>query len=404
MQLFSDRLHDEFASWALGFIPAGGGDLGEILAIADAHRDADDGAFYDAWSSAAQRHHDAATAAEAPGHRASAREHYLRAASYLTVAYHPLYGTPVDPRLRDAFDRQADAFERAMGLGEPPGEPLQIPFEGHDMRGFFLRADGATTGEQRPLVILTNGYDATLCDMYLATGAYTVGRGYHCLLFDGPGQGAMLVHDGVTMVPDWERVVAPVIDLALARPDVDPQRVVLHGWSLGGYLSLRAATGEPRLAACVADPAMPGILDGFHTIGKAIGLTQEMIDELPEISDAGLAILERLVEHDRSVRWSLVNRDYWVNGVDDLRSLLRAVAPFTTAGRVDRIECPVLGTSAENDPLAADADGLLTQMRGPTTLLRFAAAEGAGMHCEMLNRPLLNRKVLDWLDDTLRAR
>jgi hypothetical protein len=70
-------------------------------------------------------------------------------------------------------------------------------------------------------------------------------------------------------------------------------------------------------------------------------------------------------------------------------------------GRADRITCPVLGTTAENDPLSADAEGVLARMNCPTTLLRFTAAEGAGLHCELLNRPLLNRQVLDWLDDTL---
>jgi hypothetical protein len=29
------------------------------------------------------------------------------------------------------------------------------------------------------------------------------------------------------------------------------------------------------------------------------------------------------------------------------------------------------------------------------------AAEGAGDHCEMTNRSLLNRTALDWLDETL---
>jgi hypothetical protein len=399
MQLFSDPLLDEFASWALGFSPTGGGDLGEILAIAAAHRDAQDDEFVDAWSGAAHRHYDAATSAEATGHRSSARDHYLRAASYLTVANHPLYGSPVDPRLREAFDLQAQAFAQAMALGEPPGEPLKIPFDGHDMRGYFLRARGTTPGERRPLVIATNGYDATLCDMFFATGAYMTDRGYHCLLFDGPGQGAMLVDDGVTMVPDWERVISPVVDFALGRPDVDPQRIVLHGWSLGGFLALRAASGEHRLAACVADPAQASVIDA--RMAASIGLSQEDIDNLPEISDAGLATLDRLVETNRSVRWSLVNRDYWVNCAHDIRSLLRAIAPFTIEGRVNQIACPVLGTTAQNDPLSAGAEALLARMETPTTLLRFTAAEGADMHCELLNRPLLNRRVLDWLDDVL---
>jgi pimeloyl-ACP methyl ester carboxylesterase len=402
MQLFSDPLLDEFASWALGFSPTGGGDLGEILAIAAAHSDVHDDEFFDAWCGAAHRHYDAATAAETAGHRSSARDHYLRAASYLTVANHPLYGSPVDPRLRHAFDLQAQAFEQAMALGEPPGEPLKIPFECHDMRGYFLRARGTALGERRPLVIATNGYDATLCDMFFATGAYMTDRGYNCLLFDGPGQGAMLVHDGVAMVPDWERVISPVVDFALDRPDVDPDRIVLHGWSLGGFLALRAASGEHRLAACVADPAQAGVFDA--RMAAAVGLSQQDVDNLPEISDAGLATLDRLVETDRSVRWNLVNRDYWVNGAHDIRSLLRAVAPFTIEGRLDQVTCPVLGTTAQNDPLSAGAEELLARMKTPTTLLRFTAVEGADMHCELLNRPLLNRRVLDWLDDVLAVR
>jgi hypothetical protein len=104
------------------------------------------------------------------------------------------------------------------------------------------------------------------------------------------------------------------------------------------------------------------------------------------------------------VRWNLVNRDYWVNGAHDIRSLLRAVAPFTIEGRLDQVTCPVLGTTAQNDPLSAGAEELLARMKTPTTLLRFTAVEGADMHCELLNRPLLNRRVLDWLDDVLAVR
>ena len=132
-----------------------------------------------------------------------------------------------------------------------------------------------------------------------------------------------------------------------------------------------------------------------------VGLSQQDLDNLPDISDAALAVLERAVEHNRSVRWNFVSRDYWVNGAHDLRSLLHAVAPFTMDGLADRITCPVLGTTAENDPMSADAEVLLARMKCPTTLLRFTAAEGAGTHCELLNRALLNRRVLDWLDDTL---
>ncbi|MNL82561.1 hypothetical protein D3C87_2099640 [compost metagenome] len=59
-------------------------------------------------------------------------------------------------------------------------------------------------------------------------------------------------------------------------------------------------------------------------------------------------------------------------------------------------------TLAEHDGLAAGTQTFFDQLQSPTkTLLRFSAAEGAGMHCEMRNRSLLNRRVFDWLDEVL---
>jgi hypothetical protein len=55
-------------------------------------------------------------------------------------------------------------------------------------------------------------------------------------------------------------------------------------------------------------------------------------------------------------------------------------------------------TLAENDPLASGTQSFFDALRCPKHLLRFTAAEGAGDHCEMMNRSLLNRRVLDWLD------
>ena len=68
------------------------------------------------------------------------------------------------------------------------------------------------------------------------------------------------------------------------------------------------------------------------------------------------------------------------------------------------ITCPVLATSAENDILGAGAAAFVDRIGDKATLMTFTAAEGAGEHCEMTNRTLLNRRALDWLDDTLSAR
>ena len=400
--LFKDELHDEFGTWALGFIPYGGADFGEVQAVARAVGDGDDGAFYRAWTDAGDRIAERARDALAAGRRETARDAFLRAAGHYASAYHPLFGSPVDPRLLAAFRKQIAAFDRGLALLDPPVAPLRIPFEGGSMPAYFLPASGRSH-QVRPLVILTDGYDATVTEMYFASAVAASRRGYHCLFFDGPGQGEMLFEHGIHLRPDWESVVAPVVDFALQIDVVDPKRIALIGWSLGGYLAPRAASGEPRLAACVADPGLFGIAEQVRKLLAAAGATPHAIASLEGIDDATIERLEQMQQRDAHLRWSLSKRGFWVHGVETMRDYLDSARAYTLAGRVESIACPTLLTRAENDPLASDAPEFLDALRCPKALIDFSAAEGAGTHVEGFNRSLLNARVFDWLDGVLAA-
>jgi hypothetical protein len=263
--LFDNAFHDEFGTWPLAYIPYGGADFGEIAAVARAVRGGDDGAYYAAWVDAGDRLSREAEAALAKGHRTSARELLLRSSCFYATAYHPLYGEPVDPRLVAAFRKQVAALDAGLALSRAPVAPARIPFEGGSMPAYLIPAAGMER-EVRPLLILTNGYDGTITDMYFASAVAASRRGYHTLLFDGPGQGEMLYIQGVRLRPDWDTVVAAVVDFALAQPIVDPRRIALSGWSLGGYLAPRAASGEPRIAALIADPGLWSMAGAFATL------------------------------------------------------------------------------------------------------------------------------------------
>ncbi len=401
-QIFKDPLHDRLGTWPLAYIPYGGADYGEILSIAEAVGDGDDTAFYATWTRAANRIGAEADAALAKGHRASARELLLRAACFYGKAYHPLYGKPVDPRLTASFRQQMETFNRALALRHEPVAPLRIPCEGTSLPAYLLPAEGRTK-EVRPLLIVTNGYDATLTDIYFAVAVAASRRGYHCLFFDGPGQGELLFEHGVPMRPDWEVVVGAVVDFALTLPNVDPERIALSGWSLGGYLALRAASGEHRLAACIADPAQLSVANGFRPYAMKLGATPEAARNLGELDQEVIDKLDAVVRKDRVLTWSVIQRGFWVNGVDNLRDYLRSVETYTNAGRIESIRCPTLVTSAAADPVAADAEACYNALRCPKQLIRFTAEEGADGHCEMGNRSLLNRRVLDWLDEVFGA-
>ena len=395
--MFRDPLHERLGSWPLAYIPYGGADFGEIAVIADGVGDGDDDAFYAAWTQAADRLVGQADDAAAAGNLISARESLLRAACFYGKSYHPLFGLPLDTRLTVAYRKQVAAFERALSLRDEPVFPLQIPFGTSAMPAYFLPAEGRGS-EMRPLLILTNGYDGSVTDLYFASAVAATRRGYHCLIFDGPGQGGMLIEQGVTMRPDWETVIEAVVDHALTLKQVDATRVALSGWSLGGYLAPRAASGEHRLAACIADPAQSAMADSFRGTAVKMGATPEAAMHLGELDDAILKRLQRTIDNNRVLRWSIVRRGYWVHGADSLRGFLQSIETFDMRDRIAQIRCPTLVTCAEGDPLAQGAESFHAALKCPKQILHFGHDDGTQGHCEMGNRSLLNRRVLDWLD------
>jgi alpha-beta hydrolase superfamily lysophospholipase len=398
-QIFHDPLHDDFGTGPLAYIPYGGADFGEIEAVAKAVSAGDDNAFYKAWTTFADRLHEEAEAGLSKGHRESARELFLRASAFYATSYHPLYGEPVNRMLLDAFLKQVQSLDRGLALFEPPVLPQRIPLEQGSMPAYLVPAAGRE-GEVRPLIIFTNGYDATITDMYFASAVAASRRGYHCLLFDGPGQGEMLYEHGIRLRPDWETVIAAVVDFAVTQPNVDPGRLALSGWSLGGHLAPRAASGEPRIAALIADPALWSIAGGFRDVViHKLGVPSETAANLGDLDERTIQTLNTFIRQDRKLNWKVVQRGFWVHGVGDLRNYLRSAEQFTMQGRAELIQCPALLTMAENDSLGASAPSFFEALQCPKTLLRFSAAEGAADHCEMQNRSLLNRKTLDWLDE-----
>ena len=398
--LFKDDLLDEFGAWPIAYIPYGGADFGEIEAVAKAVGGGDAVRFHEAWVAAGDRFAAEADAAERRGSLVSARELFLRASVFYSTSLHPLFGAPVDLRLLAAYRNEVDALDRGLRLFDPPILPQRIPFEGAAMPAYFVPAAGYAAAT-RPTIIFTNGYDGTITDMLFASVLAARARGYHSLMFDGPGQGGMLFEHGIPLRPDWETVVSAVVDFALSLPQVDPKKIALSGWSLGGYLAPRAASGEPRLAACIADPGTAGDRRFVSSSRDDDGRAGSRGGGFGTLDDALRQKFAAMIAVNKSLKWRVVQRGFWANGQTNLRDYLREIERFTLDGRVEAIRCPTLLTAAENDPLARGAQRLHDALKCPKTIVRFTAPEGAGGHCEMMNRSSLNRTVLDWLDETL---
>ncbi len=129
--LSANPLWELFARRVLFSASYGGSDFGECRATMARIGDAGDAdAWYREWFATADQLARSAAESEAGGHVVSAREAYVRAAGYYRTAFQPLFGAPVDPRLRAGFDKEWDALAAAARLAEPPVAMVEIPFEG----------------------------------------------------------------------------------------------------------------------------------------------------------------------------------------------------------------------------------------------------------------------------------
>jgi pimeloyl-ACP methyl ester carboxylesterase len=391
---------EAFGSRAIARIVYGGADVGECRAAIAGVRGGDVDAWYRGWAAVADRLAAVADDSAAKGHAVSAREAYLRAATYYQTSYLPLFGRPVDPRLVAAFDKEVAVFLKAAALFDPPIEILEIPFEGTTLPAYFVRVDNS--GRPRPTLICTNGYDSNIQEMYFAHAVAATRRGYNCLLFDGPGQGRVLIKQGLTIRPNWETVIGPVIDFALTLPEIDPKKIVLNGWSFGGFLAPRAAAFEHRIAALIADP---GQGDERDAVLPRLPLSDQEKAAFPNIDPKRLDDMAKALEDpdaDPMLRWSIIQRGFWVHGVDTLYDYLKDFVRYEVLSVAPQISCPTLLTAAEGDPIGNGGAALFETLTVPRKArIIFTAAEGAGGHCESYARTLYHQRTFDWLDETL---
>lgn len=402
--------HNDTSFWyetlrVLGHTTYGGADIGEVLTTAQAITAGDYDSWYEEWLATADRVAAEAEKALAGGHLVSARDGLMRASNYYRSAEFYLHENPDDPRIDHAYNRARECFVSAAALLDPPVEPIEIPYEGTVLHGYFYsahRRDG--DNGPRPTIIMHSGFDGTCEEMHWFGALAGQERGYNVVTFDGPGQPAALHFDGLVFRPDWEHVVTPVLNWVLDRPGVDGDRVALLGASMGGLLAPRAAAYEQRLAACIA---FDGVYDLGITVTRSMPGTRAeseavlRAESAPEVE----AMIEQLMASDPNIRWAATHGQY-VMGVDSPRAFFAAYLDYTLAdGIAEQITCPTLVCEAATDMFFEGQPQLLfDHLTCPKTLLEFTDEEGAGAHCQTGAQRLACARIYDWLDDVVAAR
>ena len=390
--VFEDQTFSFELLRTIGYAPYGGADIGECLVTASQIRKRDFESWYEHWSATARRVHALADDALRQGERVSAREAYLRASNYYRTAEFFLHGNPHDPRILAAWGNSRTTFRQAVTLMDTPVEEVLIPYEGTFLPGYYYRPDNSST--PRPTLMVHGGYNSTGEELYFLIAAAAIQRGYNCLTFEGPGQGALLREQHLPFRPDWEQVVTPVVDALVRRPEVDPVGIALMGIGLGGYLAPRAAAFEHRLAALIADDG----LYSYHFSEKARAVTR-----VAALFGRALAhyTLKQVMQRNTGIRWAIENGMFTFQ-VGSIWDLIEATESWSLEGVANKITCPTLVCDAERDHFFAGQPKMLYEaLTCPKTLLLFTAEEGAEEHCQFGALLLFNHRVFSWLDTTL---
>ncbi len=380
----------------LGFMYYGGSDLGEMMAAAGRITEGDFESWFTEWDKVGQRTLSRADASLASGHRESARTSYLRASTYFRTAEFYLHGNPADPRILSESRASQKAYAEAAKLTGPTWEPVEIPYEGTTLPGYFYKVDDS--GTPRPTLIFHGGLDSSLEELFYFGAAGATRRGYNCLTFDGPGQGAPMREQKLPFRYDWEAVVSPAVDYVLSRPDVDGDNLALMGMSFGGYLAARAAAFEHRVRAAVF---FDGLYD-FHESTRGL-LPKEALAALDAGDPAKCEeIIQIGMQKSTGMRWS-VSQGLWSFGASSIADFITKTKPYTMAGVAEQIQCPCLVMEAEGDMfLPGQPQKIYDALKAPKQLVKFTSEDGAENHCQSGALAYKDEVVFNWLDETLK--
>jgi esterase FrsA len=222
----------------LGIQPADAGEaLGRIR-----NRDPDEWAA--AWSAVADGY---MAKAKAAGDPKEADANFVRA---WRLYYFGQWPAPTSAGKQAAYQRAIDAYLQHARFFDPPLEVVRIPFEGKEIVG-YLRLP-ANAKRPVPLVLAISGLDSrkeTVAETYAA--ALAEGIGFFAV--DSPGTGQAPLKADETS----DRMYSRVLDYLATRPEIDKNRILVHGQSFGAYWAAKLAHTEAKRLAGVVTQSPP---------------------------------------------------------------------------------------------------------------------------------------------------
>lgn len=374
--------------WSMGLLlnlsaaPWGGAEIDEINRVGRALKDrvGDDTAWFEEWTRMGDKIEARGRDEEKKGHRLTAAACLMRASHYYQTGERFMQRDPRAPAVyRKAVQSFADAA--AMVL-RPRIESVEVPYGDKTLPALFVHAAPEVAGNKpAPALVFFDGFDVTKEIQYFKGVPDLVARGISCLIVDGPGNGESVRFRNLPLIAETEKYGTAAYEYLAARKEVDPKRIGVMAISLGGYYAPRAASLEPRYAACIAWGAQ---WDYYETWRRRF----ELLDsgKLPSLSVPP----EHLM---------------WIFGVDSREAAMKKLEGFRLDGIVQKMRCPFLllhGAGDEQIPLSLAERCFAAVGSAQKALKVFNREEGGFHHCQVDDVTIGVHYMWDWLSDVLK--
>jgi len=200
---------------------------------------------------------------------------YIRAWRLYSFGRWPI---PASAGKQRSYEKAIEAFLAHARFWDPPLEIVRIPFEGKEIIG-YLRLPKNANGPV-PLVLAVNGLDSRKEDLSESFSAILpFGIGF--LAVDGPGTG----QNPIKVSENAERMLSRVLDYIATRPEIDKNRVAMHGVSWGAYWATKMAIVErSRLkGASAQSPPTDTFFQKDFLMNHLIGNREYLFDQVPAL-------------------------------------------------------------------------------------------------------------------------
>ena len=206
---------------------------------------------------------------------AKANADYIRAWRLYSFGRWPV---PVWPGKQRSYEKAIQAFLAHARFYDPPLETVRIPFEGKEIIGYLQLPKNAHGPV--PLVIAVNGLDSRKEDLTESFRAI-LPYGIAVLAVDGPGTG----QSPIKVTVNSDRMLSRVIDYAQSRPEIDKNRLALHGVSWGAYWATKMAIVEhARLRGTSAQsPPVDKFFQKEFLSHSLLGNREYLFDQVPAL-------------------------------------------------------------------------------------------------------------------------